>query len=91
MLEKSGEINRQQLVQELHDMIRQTLTALNLNLSIMRTQVPTNQKLLLNFLEDSQALVEKIAANIKDLINELTRDPALKMMEGKLPEGDDSS
>jgi len=71
------ELERQHLARELHDEVGQGLTALGLNLTLLKTQMP--QEItgpLLTRLTDSVGLVEKIGETIRNIMAEL-RPPVL--------------
>jgi signal transduction histidine kinase len=68
---------RQRLSRELHDQVGESLTALGINLNIIRSQLP-DQELhsIQNYLEDSFRLVEQTTERIRDVMAEL-RPPLL--------------
>ena len=71
-LQEVEESERKQLARELHDSVGQTLTALNLNLNIIRNQLP--QEVLENVasrLDDTASLVEEATHRIRDVMAEL--------------------
>jgi two-component system sensor histidine kinase UhpB len=71
------ESDRKELARELHDRIGQSLTALNINLSILETALPLQASdALRSRLADSRALVESTAAAIGNILSEL-RPPML--------------
>lgn len=66
------EKQRRELARDLHDMIGQNLTALNINLySIGRQLDPVTAANLRNRLEDSSRMVEEIVGRIRNLMTEL--------------------
>jgi signal transduction histidine kinase len=68
---------RQRLSQELHDQVGQNLTALGINLNIIKSQMPANiLKLIQSRLDDSLLLVEQTTERIRDVMSEL-RPPVL--------------
>ncbi len=76
-LAEAEETERQHLARELHDEVGQGLTALGLNLTLLKTQM--SQKAagpLLTRLADAVALVEKIGETIRNVMAEL-RPPVL--------------
>lgn len=76
-LAETEEAERQRIARELHDQVGQNLTALGINLNIIRTlaeQAPTND--LYNRLEDSVFLVEETTVQIRTVMEEL-RPPML--------------
>jgi signal transduction histidine kinase len=71
------EAERQRLARELHDQVGQNLTALGINLNIMRTQMLEQTAAGVGSrLDDSLALVEHTAEQIRDLMANL-RPPVL--------------
>ena len=71
------ETDRQHLARELHDEVGQGLTALSLNLTLLRTQMSKQAaEPLLTRLADAVALVEKIGETIRNVMAEL-RPPVL--------------
>ena len=71
------EAERQRLARELHDQVGQNLTALGINLNIVRTQLPEEAAALVRSrLDDSLSLVEQTAARIRDVMANL-RPPVL--------------
>ncbi|GAH53336.1 unnamed protein product, partial [marine sediment metagenome] len=76
-LAEVAETERQQLARELHDQVGQNLTALGINLSIIRTQMPKKALTsMLSRLDDSLSLVEQTAEQIRDVMSTL-RPPVL--------------
>jgi PAS domain S-box-containing protein len=68
---------RQRLSRELHDQIGECLTALGINLNIIRTQLPDREvKSVHRYLDDSFHLVGQAAERMRDLMAEL-RPPIL--------------
>jgi signal transduction histidine kinase len=68
---------RQRLARELHDQVGQNLTALGINLNIIRSQIPEDTAETIGFhLEDSMALVEQTTERIRDVMMDL-RPPML--------------
>jgi PAS domain S-box-containing protein len=71
------ESDRKELARELHDRIGQSLTALNINLSILGTALPLQASdALRSRLADSKALVESTVAAVGNILSEL-RPPML--------------
>lgn len=71
------ETERRQLARELHDQVGQNLTALSINLNILRTQVPGEMAdLVYPRLDDSLTLVEQTAERIRAVMADL-RPPVL--------------
>jgi NO-binding membrane sensor protein with MHYT domain/two-component sensor histidine kinase len=71
------ELERKQLSRELHDRVGQNLTALGINLDILKARgVPEDRPDLRARLEDSIALVDATAEAIEDVMSEL-RPPML--------------
>ncbi len=76
-LAQISEAERQRLARELHDQVGRNLTALGINLNIVRTQVPDD--LLPEVrprLDDSLSLIEQTTKQIRDVMAEL-RPPVL--------------
>jgi len=72
-----SEAERQRLARELHDQVGQNLTALGINLNIVRTQLPEEAAAPVSSrLDDSLSLVEQTAARIRDVMADL-RPPVL--------------
>jgi signal transduction histidine kinase/predicted hydrocarbon binding protein len=68
------EVERQQLARELHDQVGQNLTALGINLNIVRAQLPpalTLGEAVRARLDDSLALLEETAERIRDVMANL--------------------
>ncbi|NIS81245.1 MAG: PAS domain S-box protein [Anaerolineales bacterium] len=76
-LAEAEETERQRLARELHDQVGQGLTALGINLNIIRTQLPESElERLHQYLDDSFILVEKTTERIRGVMSEL-RPPML--------------
>jgi len=76
-LAEVAETERQQLARELHDQVGQNLTALGINLNIIRTQMLEKAPAsVLSRLDDSLSLVEQTAEQIRDVMSTL-RPPVL--------------
>lgn len=78
-LAEAQEVERKQLAQELHDQVGQNLTGLGLNLNIIRAQLakmPPETGSIQARLEDSVALVDQIAEQVRDVMVHL-RPPVL--------------
>jgi PAS domain S-box-containing protein len=76
-LVQAQEAERHHLVRKLHDEVGQELTALSLNLNIVRSQLPsTIAAKLTNRIDDSLNLLEKTFERVRDLMAEL-RPPVL--------------
>jgi PAS domain S-box-containing protein len=72
-----AEAERQRLARELHDQVGQNLTALGINLNIVRAQMPEQAANSLHSrLDDSLSLVGQTAAQIRDVMANL-RPPML--------------
>ncbi len=73
------EAERKQLARELHDQVGQNLTALGLNLNLIRAQIPDDNSqalLLYNRIDDSLMLTEQTTERIRDVMANL-RPPVL--------------
>ena len=71
------EADRQKLSQELHDRIGQILTALSINLNIIRGQISDDlREKIVPRIDDSVSLVEEAVSRIRDVIADL-RPPVL--------------
>lgn len=71
------EAERRRLARELHDRVGQNLTALGINLNVLREQFSAETAVKVkNLLEDSQELLEETAERIRDVMAEL-RPPVL--------------
>jgi signal transduction histidine kinase len=76
-LAEVAEAERQRLARELHDQVGQNLTALGINLNIIRTQMPEEiAGLVRSRLDDSLSLVEQTTERIRDVMADL-RPPVL--------------
>jgi Rrf2 family protein len=76
-LAQVSEAERQQLARELHDQVGRNLTALGINLNIIRTQVKADlMPVVYARLEDSISLVEQTTEQIRDVMAGL-RPPVL--------------
>ena len=76
-LAEVAEAERQRLARELHDQVGQNLTALGINLNIVRSQLPEEAAALVRSrLDDSLSLVEQTAERIRDVMAYL-RPPVL--------------
>ena len=70
------ESDRKDLARELHDRIGQNLTALNINLAIMRQALSDNDAAIRSRLDDSAALLKSTAMAIENVVTDL-RPPML--------------
>jgi len=76
-LAEVAEAERQRLARELHDQVGQNLTALGINLNIIRTQMPEAAGASVHSrLDDSLSLVEQTTQRIRDVMADL-RPPVL--------------
>ncbi|MBE9581275.1 MAG: PAS domain-containing protein [Proteobacteria bacterium] len=76
-LEEVEAVLRQRLAQELHDRVGQNLTALSINLNVVRSMFPAESATEVGpRLDDSLRLVEQTAEHIRDVMAEL-RPPVL--------------
>jgi signal transduction histidine kinase len=75
-LAEAEEAERRRLARELHDQVGQNLTALGINLNIVRAQMPETASPLQSRLEDSLALVEQTTERVRSVMAEL-RPPVL--------------
>jgi PAS domain S-box-containing protein len=76
-LAEAEETERRRLAQELHDRVGSKLTALGINLNIIRTELPENEsEKVQSFLLESQDLVEETARIIRGVMTDL-RPPML--------------
>jgi PAS domain S-box-containing protein len=76
-LAEADETERRRLARELHDQVGQNLTALGINLNLMRTHLPQETSgLVRDRLDDSLALVEETTARVRLVMAEL-RPPML--------------
>jgi signal transduction histidine kinase len=74
---EAEEAERRRLARELHDQVGQNLTALGINLNIVRTQVSDESAgLVRSRLDDSLVLVEQTTERIRDVMADL-RPPVL--------------
>ncbi len=65
------EAEQRGIAAELHDRVGQSLSALSINLNIIRNQVSGEWPQILARLEDSRILVETMAETVRDVISEL--------------------
>jgi two-component system sensor histidine kinase UhpB len=71
-LAESEAAERQQLARELHDQVGQNLTALGINLNIVRTQMPQEALAqICSRLDDSLSLVEQTTERIRNVMADL--------------------
>ncbi len=70
-LAETGEEQRRQLARELHDRVGQSLTALSINLNIIRSQLPADSPQATARLDDSLRLVEETVEHTRDVMAEL--------------------
>lgn len=76
-LAETEEAERKRLARELHDQVGEGLTALGINLNIIRTQFSGNEQAkFMHYLEESLMLVDKTTERIRDVMAEL-RPPML--------------
>ncbi|MCB0165627.1 MAG: PAS domain-containing protein [Anaerolineae bacterium] len=79
-LAEAQETERKNLARELHDQVGQSLSALNLNLSAVRTRIkngpPQSLETTMSLIDDSIALLEQTAECIQDVMADL-RPPVL--------------
>ncbi|UCC86774.1 MAG: PAS domain-containing protein [Anaerolineales bacterium] len=76
-LAEVAEAERQRLARELHDQVGQRLTALGINLNIIRSQMPEEtEEAIRSRLDDSLSLVEQTAERIRNVMVNL-RPPVL--------------
>jgi len=76
-LAEVAESERERLARELHDQVGQNLTALGINLNIVRTQMPPDVGSVVGSrLDDSLSLVQQTTERIRDVMAEL-RPPVL--------------
>ena len=76
-LAETEEVERQQLARELHDRVGQHLTALGINLNIVRGQMPEDTtEDVRERLDDTLALVKQTTQRIRDVMADL-RPPVL--------------
>lgn len=70
-LAEAEEIDRKQIARELHDQVGQNLTALGINLNILRRYLPGDADLTRSCLNDSLALVKQTTKRIRDVMADL--------------------
>ena len=71
------EAERRNLARELHDRVGQNLTALSINLNMIRSLIPAEfLETLIPFLDDSQNIIERTSGRIRNVMAEL-RPPEL--------------
>ncbi len=70
------ENTRRRLSNELHDRVGQSVTALSLNLNLLRTRLAPGQPELLARIDRCQSLVDDVAQQVRDVLVEL-RPPVL--------------
>jgi signal transduction histidine kinase len=70
-LAAAEEAERRRLARELHDQVGQSLTALSINLNLVRSQLPDTSIKEKQRLDDSLKLVEETAEHIRDVMAEL--------------------
>ena len=70
------ESERRRFSRELHDQVGQNLTALSINLDILKSQLPRGNEALHSRLHDAGVLLESTAATIENVMSEL-RPPML--------------
>lgn len=73
-LVEAQEVERRHIARELHDQVGQNLTALNINLSILRGQLSSESDsaaAVVSRLDDSLKLVEETVVSIRDVMTEL--------------------
>ncbi len=76
-LAEAQEVERKQLSRELHDQVGQNLTALGINLNIVKSQLPeVGAEMARSTLDESLNLVEQTTVRIRDVMAEL-RPPML--------------
>ncbi len=76
-LAEAENIERQRIARELHDLIGQNLTALGLNLNIIKAKLSSNEsEVLRGRIRDSLFLVEETTISIRDVMAQL-RPPVL--------------
>jgi PAS domain S-box-containing protein len=76
-LAEAEDAERRQLSRELHDQVGQNLTALGINLNIIKSQLPNEgARRIMTTMDESIALVEQTAESIRDLMADL-RPPML--------------
>lgn len=75
-LSEVSELERQRLARELHDQVGQNLTALGINLNIIRAELQQTTEVVDSRLQDSLVLLEQTAVQIRNLMSDL-RPPVL--------------
>jgi PAS domain S-box-containing protein len=76
-LAEAEQAERRRLARELHDQVGQNLTALGINLNILKTQIPADvMDEVSSILDETLALVEETTERIRDVMAEL-RPPML--------------
>ncbi|UCF60396.1 MAG: GAF domain-containing protein [Anaerolineaceae bacterium] len=76
-LSEVEEAERRRLARELHDQVGQNLTALGINLNVIKTQIPDDMVSgVETFLDESLLLVEQTTESIRDVMSDL-RPPML--------------
>jgi signal transduction histidine kinase len=75
-LVETEEAERRRLARELHDRVGQSLTALSINLNIIRSQLPADSAQAAARLNDSLRLVEETVEHTRDVMADL-RPPVL--------------
>jgi len=75
-LAEVSEVEKQRLARELHDQVGQNLTAIGINLTILRDQLDRQSALARSRIDESLSLLEQTAARIRDLMADL-RPPVL--------------
>ena len=70
-LAAAEEAERRRLARELHDQVGQSLTALSINLNLVRSQLPDTSIKEKQRLDDSLTLVEETVEHIRDVMAEL--------------------
>jgi PAS domain S-box-containing protein len=71
------ETERRELSRELHDRVGQTLTAMRINLDLIRNRVPADDSTSRDRIDDSRALLQSAFDAVKDVMYEL-RPPMLE-------------
>ncbi len=65
------ETQKQKLARELHDQVGQRLSAIGMNLNILRNKIPTDDSSLRSMLDDSLAMLEQTTECIRDVTIDL--------------------